>query len=113
MGSRLLCSILEYYLWKYPVTDTSHATENNRYKFWVELFKACYSYIKDFTVPEKEKDLVTLEKVEKRINLLTERYKAITEDEKIRPHSKILFILDTWNQMLTFGQSTNLAHAND
>lgn len=113
MGSRLLCSILEYYLWKYPVTDTSDVTESNRRKFWVELFKACYFYIKDFSVPEKEKNLVSQEKMEKRIDLLTERYKAITEDEKIRTHSKILFILDTWNQMLTFGQPTNLAHAND
>jgi len=113
MGSRMLCSILEYYLWKYPVTDTDKNTENKKRDFFVNLFKSCYLFISKLEKPKKEKLVATSEKIKQRILFLNKQYSAIANDENIRSHTKIKFILDTWNQMLTYGQPTNLAHAND
>jgi len=113
MGSRMLCSILEYYFWKYPVTDTEKNTENMRRDFFVNLFKSCYLFISKLEKPKKEKLVATSEKIKQRILFLNKQYSAIANDENIRSHTKIKFILDTWNQMLTYGQPTNLAHAND
>lgn len=113
MGSRLLCSVMEYYLWKFPVTDYSHETERERKDFWNIFFKACYNQIAEFKRNEKEKPFVTSEQVENRIDLLAERYEAMTEDEEISTHRKITFILQTWNQIISYGRTTNLEHAID
>jgi len=113
MGSRMLCSILEYYLWKYPITDTNKKTEDERCVFFENIFEACYLFISKFEKPKKEKLVATSEKIKQRILFLNKQYSAIANDENIRSHTKIKFILDTWNQMLTYGQPTNLAHAND
>jgi len=67
MGSRMLCSILEYYFWKYPVTDTEKNTENMRRDFFVNLFKSCYLFISKLEKPKKEKLVATSEKIKQRI----------------------------------------------
>ena len=95
MGSRMLCSILEYYFWKYPVTDTEKNTENMRRDFFVNLFKSCYLFISKLEKPKKEKLVATSEKIKQRILFLNKQYSAIANDENIRSHTKIKFILDT------------------
>jgi len=113
MGSRLLCSVMEYYLWRFSVTDQSPETDKKRHNFWNKFFKACFIHIAEFKRTEKQKLVVTREQVENRIDLLTERYEAITGNEEISTHRKITFILQTWNQIVSYGRTTNLEHAID
>jgi hypothetical protein len=87
--------------------------DKKRTDFWGKFFKPCFNQIAEFKRTEKEKLVVTREQVENRIDLLAERYDAITGDEEISTHGKITFILQTWNQIISYGRTTNLEHAID
>ncbi|MDR2804362.1 MAG: hypothetical protein LBB85_01785 [Dysgonamonadaceae bacterium] len=105
MNGKLLCSVLEWYLYKFPIDQKA----GNRNEFWMKFFHACFKHIEGTQRAVKPKVNVSKEQVEKRIGFLREKY-----SEKIdQTHQKLQFILDTWNQIISCGRTTNMEHANN
>lgn len=105
MNGRLLCSVLEWYFYKFPIDREA----GNRNEFWMKFFQACFKHIEDTQRAAKSKVNVSQEQVKKRIDFLREKYNG----EKEQTHQKLQFILDTWNQIISYGRTTNMEHANN
>jgi hypothetical protein len=107
MSNHILCSVLELYLYKFPIDQEN----KNKEAFWYKFFHACFKHIETTKRPEEPKDNIRPEQIENRICFLRNSYAEATE--KPTAHGKIRFITDTWNQIISCGRTTNLEHAND
>jgi hypothetical protein len=107
MNSRLLCSVFEWYLYKFPINGEHD--NNHKKEFWKRFFNACYAYIASTQRITKQKTNVTKEQIEKRIKFLRAKY----DENPDNMHRKLQYILDTWNQIISYGCDTNMEHAND
>jgi hypothetical protein len=108
MGGKLLCSVLEWYFYKFPIDQKDKDEE--RKKFWLRFFHACFSYIEGTKrEANKSKADVSKEQIEERIKVLRKKYNTNID----QTHQKLRFILDTWNQIISYGRTTNMEHAND
>ncbi|MDR0582127.1 MAG: hypothetical protein LBG31_04090 [Prevotellaceae bacterium] len=105
MNGRLLCSVLEWYFYTFPVNQKT----GNRNEFWMKFFHACFKHIENTQRAAKPKANVSKEQVKKRIDFLREKYSA----EADQTHQKLQFILDTWNQIISYGRTTNMEHAGN
>lgn len=129
MSPRMLCSVLEYYFATYPVTETSEKAKKESNKFWNKFINACYQHIAESERKTNQKGNITPQKIERRIKYLEEKYEEVAKTKNITikvdgteedvdvylssAHQRVLFILDTWNQILSWGQTTNMEHAID
>lgn len=109
MSGRLLCSVLEWYFYKFPIDPKSEDRDKDRKEFWSKFFHACFEHIENTQRTAKPKTVVGKEQIEKRIEVLRERYCTNTD----QTHQKLQFILDTWNQIISYGRTTNMEHANN
>ncbi|MFV0544889.1 MAG: hypothetical protein ACK5ND_01580 [Bacteroides sp.] len=112
MGRKLLSNILERYLANFPIDKPGE--EKERRDFFINLTKGCFNYV-DRIYPERSqkspRTTVTKQQLEKRIKFLKEKYAK--EGETTNTHERILFVADTWNQMLSCGMRNNRTHALD
>ncbi|TAJ13581.1 hypothetical protein DMA11_08455 [Marinilabiliaceae bacterium JC017] len=134
LGSETLCTILENYFHRFPIKKTSNtekkpANHEQRKGFFIDLFNSILNQIIDKTDTgrgNKPKGLVTPSAIAQRIAYLRSSWEkehqaieAAESSEQPDPfspskhHAKILYIVHTWNRMITFNQDHNLAHAKD
>ena len=108
MGGRLLCSVLEWYFYKFPI-GREDQEDGDRRGFWMKFFHACFTHIEATQRTAKPKASVSREQVEKRIGFLSKKYSGKID----QPHQMSQFILDTWNQIISYGCTANRECAND
>ncbi|MDR0566241.1 MAG: hypothetical protein LBG47_04280 [Prevotellaceae bacterium] len=101
MSGRLLCSVLEWYFYKFPVGKDEYDAE--RSAFWMKFFHACFSHIENEQRAAKPKANASREQVKNRIGYLRKQYSAAVK----QPHRQMQFILSTWNQIISYGCAKN------
>ncbi len=128
LGSEALCTILENYFKRFPIRKEATNIENRK-RFFTELFQNILDHIvakTDRGRGHQPKPTLTPAIISRRIAFLRQKWEAEQSDidrkdktieaDPFRPslqHTKILYIAQTWNKMITFGQTNNLAHAKD
>lgn len=113
MGRKVLCSILEDYLVKFPTNKQDNNLDSKR-KFFLKNIHYCYKYIaNDYpkSIGKKERHLITSQEIEQRIAYLRRKYEQQSEETNL--HKRIITIANTWNQMITCGAPINPLHALD
>jgi hypothetical protein len=107
MGGRLLCSVLEWYFYKF---SSGAEDDKEKAEFWRNFFRACFAHVENTPRAAKPKPNVGKEQVEKRIVWLRKQYSCENIE---KPHQQQQFILGTWNQIISYGREANLEHANN
>ncbi|MCT4639557.1 MAG: hypothetical protein N4A72_17765 [Bacteroidales bacterium] len=129
LSADTLCTILENYLYRFPVKKNTQVKWKERKKFFNILFKNIFNQIEGKCNTGRgngERVTITKKQIKNKIEILrnreAEKIKEIEDvderNSRIRfgghnHHVKATYIAKTWNKMIMYGQENNPAHAED